>query len=93
MQTDDEPETGLGSLEDKELEPDWQAEQRDAPTALRKLRNSFTGGLHPVLPSRARTAGKEAKMKVSVGAMARVMITRSVPTCRGNRRYRRCLDR
>ena len=38
----DEPETGLGSLEDEESEPDWQAEQRDAPTALRKLRNSFT---------------------------------------------------
>ena len=90
MQTDDEPETGLGSLEDKESEPDWQAEQRDA---LKKLRNSFTGDLHPVLPSRTRTAGKEAKMKVSVGAKARVMITRSVPTCRENRRYRRCLAR
>ena len=43
MQLDvDEPETGLGTLEDEELEPDWQAEQRDAPAALRKLRNSFT---------------------------------------------------
>ena len=40
MQLDvDEPEMGLGTLEDEELEPDWQAEQRDAPAALRKLRN------------------------------------------------------
>ena len=52
MQADvDEPETGLGILEDEESELDWQVEQRDAPAALRKLRNSFTGNLHPVLPS------------------------------------------
>ena len=54
----DERETGLGTLEDEELEPDWQAEQRDAPAALRKLRNSFTGNLHPVLPSRTRSGGR-----------------------------------
>ena len=53
----DEPETGLGTLEDKESEPDWQAEQRDAPAAFRKLRNSFTGDLHPVLTSRTRSGG------------------------------------
>ena len=52
MQLDvDEPETGLRTLEDEELEPDWQAEQRDAPAALRKIHNSFTDNLHPVLPS------------------------------------------
>ena len=51
----DEPETGLGTLEDEESEPDWQAEQQDALAALRKLRNSFTGDLHPVLPSRTRS--------------------------------------
>ena len=89
----DEPETGLGILENEESEPDWQAEQRDAPAALRKLRNSFTGDLHPSYPAAQDVAGKEAKMKVSVGARARVMITRSVATCRGNRRYRRCLAR
>ena len=34
MQADvDEPETGLGILEDEMSEPDWQAEQRDAPAA------------------------------------------------------------
>ena len=38
-------------------------------------------------------AGKEAKMKMSAGARARVIITRSVATCRGNRRYRHCLAR
>ena len=55
MQSDvDEPETGLGTLEDEESEPDWWAEQRDAPAALKKLRNSFTGDLLPVLPSRTR---------------------------------------
>ena len=59
MQLDvDEPETGLGTLEDEELEPDGQAEQRDAPAALRKLRNSFTGNLHPVLPSCKRSGGQ-----------------------------------
>ena len=59
MQADvDELETGLGTLEDEESEPDWQAEQRDAPTVLRKLRNSFTGDLHPVLPSRTRSSGQ-----------------------------------
>ena len=59
MQLDvDEPETGLGALEDEELEPDGQAEQRDAPAALRKLRNSFTGNLHPVLPSCKRSGGQ-----------------------------------
>ena len=59
MQADvDEPETGLGTLEDEESEPDWQAEQQDAPAALRKLRNSFTGDLHPVLPSRTRSGGQ-----------------------------------
>ena len=54
----DEPETGLGTLEDEESAPDWQAEQRDAPAALGKLRNSFTGDLHPVLPSRTRSGGQ-----------------------------------
>ena len=59
MQADvDEPETGLGTLEDEKLEPDWQAEQRDALSSLRKLRNSFTGDLHPVLPSRTRSGGQ-----------------------------------
>ena len=37
----DEPETGLGTLGGEKSKPDWQAEQRDAPTALKKLRNSF----------------------------------------------------
>ena len=54
----DEPETGLGILEDEKSEPDWQAEQRDAATALRKLRTSFTGDLHPILPSRTRSDGQ-----------------------------------
>ena len=59
MQADvDEPGTGLGTLEDEDSEPDWQAEQRDAPAALRKLRNSFTCDLHPVLPSRTRSGGQ-----------------------------------
>ena len=59
MQADtDEPETGIGTLEDEESEPNWQAEQRDAPAALGKLRNSFTGDLHPVLPSRTRSGGQ-----------------------------------
>ena len=57
----DESETGLGTLEDKNSEPDWQAEQRDAPAALWKLRNSFTGDLHPVLPSRTRSGGQGGK--------------------------------
>ena len=44
MQPDvDESEAGLGTLEDEELEPDWQAEQPDTPTTLMKLRSSFTG--------------------------------------------------
>ena len=44
MQPDvDESETGLGTLEDEESESDWQAEQRDTPTTLMKLRSSFTG--------------------------------------------------
>ena len=56
MQADvDEPDTGLGTLEDEESEPDWQAEQ---PDALRKLRNSFTGDLYLVLPSRTRSGGQ-----------------------------------
>ena len=94
MQLDvDEPETGLGTLEDEELELDWQAEQRDAPAALRKLRNSFTDNYTPSYPAAQEVAGKEAKMKLSVGARARVMITRSVAACRGNRRYRRYLAR
>ena len=38
-------------------------------------------------------AGKEAKIKFSAGARARVMITCFVATCRGNRRYCRCLAR
>ena len=43
MQPDvDESETRLGTLEDDESEPDWQAEQRDTPTTLMKLRSSFT---------------------------------------------------
>ena len=59
MQADvDEPETGLEKLEDKESEPDWQAGQHDAPAAFRKLRNSFTSDLHPVLPSRTRGGGQ-----------------------------------
>ena len=59
MQADvDEPETGLGTLEDEASEPDWQAEQRDVAAALRKLRNSFMGDLHPVLPSRTRSGGQ-----------------------------------
>ncbi|CAN0431803.1 unnamed protein product [Ascophyllum nodosum] len=59
MQADvDEPERRLRTLEDEESEPDWQAEQRDAPDALRKLHNSFTGDLHPVLPSRIRSGGQ-----------------------------------
>ena len=59
MQVDvDEPETGLGTLEDQESESDSLAEQRDAPAALRKLRNSFTGDLHPALPSRTRSGGQ-----------------------------------
>ena len=62
MQADvDEPETGLGTIKDEESEPDWQAEQQDAPAALRKLRNSFTGDLHPVLPSRTRSGGQGGK--------------------------------
>ena len=62
MQADvDEPETGLGTIEDEESEPDWQAEQQDAPAALRKLRNSFMGDLHPVLPSRTRSGGQGGK--------------------------------
>ena len=44
MQPDvDESETGLGTLEGEESKPDWQAEQRDTPTTLMKLRSSFTG--------------------------------------------------
>ena len=59
MQADvDDLETGLGTFEDEESEPDWQAEQRDAPAALRKLRNSFTGDLHPDLPSCTRSGGQ-----------------------------------
>ena len=58
MQADVELETGLGTLEDEKSESDWQAEQRDAPAALRKIRNSFTGDLHPVLPSRTRSGGQ-----------------------------------
>ena len=59
MQVDvDEPKAGLETLEDEESEPDWQAEQSDAPVALRKLRNSFKGDLHPVLPSRTRSGGQ-----------------------------------
>ena len=50
-------------LEDEESEPEWQAEQRDAPAALRKLRNSFTGDLHPVLPSRTRSGGQGGENK------------------------------
>ena len=94
MQTDaNESETGLGRLWDEESEPDWQAEQRDAPNVLRKLRNSFTGDLHPVLPSRTRSGGQGGGNEKSAGARARVMITRSVAMRRGNRRYPRCLVR
>ena len=56
-----EPEAGLGTLEDEESEPDRQAKQRDAPAALRKVRNSFTGDLNPVLPSRTRSGGQGGK--------------------------------
>ena len=67
MQADvDEPETGLGTLEDKESEPDWQAEQRDAPAALRKLRNSFKGDLYAVLPS-CTTSGGQGGENENVG--------------------------
>ena len=94
MQEDvDEPETGLGTLENEESKPDWQAEQRDAPAVLRKLRNSFTGDLHPVLPSRTRSSGQRGNNENVDRARARVMMTRSNATCRGNRRYRRCLAR
>ena len=48
----------MGTFEDDESEPDWQAEQRDAPAALRKLCNSFTGALHPVLHSLTRSGGQ-----------------------------------
>ena len=51
----------MGTLEDKKSEPDWQAEPRDAPAALRKLRYSFMGDLHPVLPSRTRSGGQGGK--------------------------------
>ena len=64
MQPDvDESETGLGTLEDEESEPDWQAEQRDTPAILVKLRNSFTGDLYPVLPSRTRSGGQEGRIQ------------------------------
>ena len=67
MQADvDEPERRLRTLEDEELEPDWQAEQRDAPDALRKLHNSFTGDLDPVLPSRIRR-GRQGGENENVG--------------------------
>ena len=49
------------TLEDEESDPDWQAEQRDASNASRKLRISFTGELHPVLPSRSRSGGQGGK--------------------------------
>ena len=59
MQADaDEPETGLGTPEDEKSEPDWQAEQRDAPVALRRLRDLFTGDSHPVRPTRTRSGGQ-----------------------------------
>ena len=64
MQPDvDESETGLGTLEDEESEPDWQAEQWDTPAILVKLRNSFTGDLYPVLPSRTRSGGQEVRIQ------------------------------
>ena len=94
MQEDvDEPETGLGTLEDEESEPDWQAEQPDAPGAVRSsVAHSWV--IYTLsYPAAQEVAGKETKMKVSVGARARVMITHSSATCRGNRRYRRCLAR
>ena len=47
----------------------------------------------PSYSAAQEVAGKEAKMKMSTGARARVMIKRSVATYRGNRRYRRCLAR
>ena len=56
----------MGTLEDEESEPDWQAEQRDAPAALRKLRNSFTGDSQTVLPSRSGGGGQGGENK-SVG--------------------------
>ena len=52
----DEPETGLGTLEDEESEPDWQTEQRDAPAALRKLRNSRVIYNRPTQPHKKRRA-------------------------------------
>ena len=54
----EERETGMRTLEDEEPEPDWQAEQRDVPAALRKLRDSFTGDLYPVLPRCTRSGGQ-----------------------------------
>ena len=56
-----ESETGLGTLEDEESEPDWQAEQRGTLATFMKLRRSFTGDLYPVLPSRTRSGGQEGR--------------------------------
>ena len=84
MQADvEEPETGLKTLEDEKSEPDRQAEEWDAPAALRKLRNSFTGDLHPVLPIRTRNGGQGGENENSVGARARVMITCSIQHAEG----------
>ena len=96
MQPDvDESETGLGTLEDEESEPGWQAEQRGTLATFMKLRSSFTGDLYPVLPSRTRSGGQEGRNQKVGGARARtrVMITRSVATRRGNRRCPRSLAR
>ena len=53
----------MGTLEDEESEPAWQAEQRNAPAAVRKLRNSFMGDSHTVLPSRTRRGGQGGENK------------------------------
>lgn len=55
-----ELEPGSETLEADEklesgLEPNWQAKQRDAPATSSKLRNWFTGNLHPILPIRTRS--------------------------------------
>ena len=58
-----EPETGLGALEDKESEADWQAEQRDASAALRKLSNSLMVTYTPSYPAAYEAADKENEKK------------------------------
>lgn len=61
-----ELETGSETLEvDEKVKPelvsDWQVKQRDASAASRKLRNSSTGDLRPILPVRVRSGGYREK--------------------------------